>query len=100
MCDILGVAWLVIPMQWSVVREGFVFNSWRLLVAATALPCLSSAALLALFPESPRFVLMKGNEQEALNILAKVYSVNSRLSPADYPVSFVYRVSHDEEAIF
>lgn len=84
---VLAVAWLVIPLQWSFVSGGFELNSWRLLIALTALPSLLSASLLARYPESPRFLLVQGKDQEALDILTKMHRMNNKLSPDEYSVS-------------
>lgn len=83
----LGVAWFIIPMDWSFEYYGIIFNSWRLLIAIVAAPSLLSAILLSFFPESPRWLLSKGRCDQARDVLANVYSTNLKKPRDEYPVS-------------
>lgn len=92
-----AVAWFVIPIKWSYNSHGIEYNSWRILVALVSVPSLLSAFILMLYPESPRFVLAKGRNQEARDILAKVYSWNTRKSPDKYPVK---SLRYEEKVVY
>lgn len=81
-----AIAWVVIPMQWSYSSDGFTYNSWRLLIAIVAVPSLLSSLMLFFYPESPRFLLSKGRQQEARDTLASIYSWNTGNSPDQYVV--------------
>lgn len=50
------------------------------------MPSLLTALILCLFPESPRFLLIKGEEEEAHTVLSEMYAINTNRHPADYPV--------------
>ncbi|XP_039291083.1 synaptic vesicle glycoprotein 2B [Nilaparvata lugens] len=85
-----AIAWIVIPMQWSYSINSFIFNSWRFLIAIVALPSLLSALLLSLLPESPRFLLTQGRQQEARDTLASIYAYNTGTSTDQYVVKSLW----------
>ncbi|MBC7093500.1 MFS transporter [Candidatus Bipolaricaulota bacterium] len=66
-----GLAWLVVP------RVG-----WRLLPALSAVPGLIVFWIRRYVPESPRFLLVHGREEEARRILAQVARENGASLPA------------------
>ncbi|XP_059149760.1 synaptic vesicle glycoprotein 2C-like isoform X2 [Physella acuta] len=72
-----GLAWVVIPREYlSVSSDSFSFHSWRVFVALCTVPSLTSAAIFVLMPESPKFLLQIGKEQEAIAVLSQVHSGN------------------------
>ena len=58
---VAGMAWFIIPrdLGWS-DKDGFQYNSWRIFVAASALPSLFVSICLVFLPESPKYLLCKG----------------------------------------
>lgn len=88
---LLGLAWLVIPRQWSIVLwDGFfVYNSWRIFLSLCGLPALIGVTCLSLFPESPKFLMIQNRNEEALEILKEMYSMNTGLSKDDFPVRYI-----------
>ncbi|HXF70941.1 MAG TPA: MFS transporter [Thermoflexus sp.] len=65
-----GLAWLIVP------RVG-----WRPLLAISALPGLIVFWIRRYVPESPRFLLVHGREEEARAILAQVARENGTVLP-------------------
>jgi putative MFS transporter len=61
-----GLAWLIVP------RLG-----WRALLAASAVPGLIVFFIRRYVPESPRYLLVEGREQEAREVLRQVAETNS-----------------------
>ncbi|CAG9580138.1 unnamed protein product [Danaus chrysippus] len=53
------------------------YRSWRLLALVMSLPCAATACLLQLFHESPKFLVSIGKNEEALEVLKKIYACNS-----------------------
>ncbi|WP_376791933.1 MFS transporter [Thermoflexus sp.] len=65
-----GLAWLIVP------RVG-----WRPLLAISALPGLIVFWIRRYVPESPRFLLVHGREEEARSVLAQVARENGAALP-------------------
>lgn len=86
-----GIAWLIIPQKWTInVWTGVVkISSWRVFLAICSLPEFLACLAIFAFPESPRFLLLKGRREEALEVFRKIYSVNTGKDPDSYPVSNV-----------
>ncbi|CAG2066339.1 unnamed protein product, partial [Timema podura] len=58
------------------------YRSWRLFVIVTALPGLITVLYMArVLPESPKYLLVTGRSQEALDILRRIYADNSGEPP-------------------
>ena len=52
-----GVAWLLIPrVDMTVPVKNIQYGSWRIFVAVCSLPALTSALLVFLMPESPKYL--------------------------------------------
>lgn len=86
---IAGIAWLIIPQKWTInIGSGpMEINSWRVFLAICSLPEFLACVALFAFPESPRFLLLKGRREEALEVFKKIYSVNTGKEADTYPVS-------------
>ena len=103
---VAGIAWAIIP--WDTIgvnpEDGFKFNSWRIFVAICGVPALIVAIALAFLPESPKYLLSKGKEFEALKVFQNVYMRNTGLYPSDYPVKHLQverpppRVAHETDS--
>jgi len=85
---VAGLAWIIIPQQigWA-DPEGFQYNSWRIFVALSALPSLFVSFCLLFLPESPKYLLCKGQEGESLTVLRSMYSINTGDHRSGYQVS-------------
>nr|XP_012141523.1 PREDICTED: synaptic vesicle glycoprotein 2C-like isoform X1 [Megachile rotundata] len=82
------IAWLIIPQKWTInLGSGAMeINSWRVFLAICSLPEFLACVALYAFPESPRFLLLKGRREEALEVFKKIYSVNTGKEPDTYPI--------------
>jgi len=88
---VAGIAWAIIPLDEIGLNpeEGFKFNSWRIFVAVCGIPAFLVTIALAFLPESPKYLISKGKEVEALKVFRQVYMQNTGLYASDYPVSYV-----------
>lgn len=83
-------AYMVLPMKLDVVvQEIFKLNPWRFLLFLLVLPELFATIWLLRLPESPKFLLARGDNHSALEILKKMYSINYNKTREDFPVKYV-----------
>uniref|UniRef100_X1ZMR5 Major facilitator superfamily (MFS) profile domain-containing protein n=1 Tax=Capitella teleta TaxID=283909 RepID=X1ZMR5_CAPTE len=80
-----GLAWIVIPQHFGISTPTFSYDSWRVYLALCILPSATSAFIFVLMPESPRFLMQMGKEQEALRVFQRVYASNHGCSGDQYP---------------
>ncbi|XP_055518608.1 synaptic vesicle glycoprotein 2C isoform X1 [Leucoraja erinacea] len=83
-----GLAWLVIPRTSLSFQLGsLTFSSWRVFVLLCSLPSLTSALVYALgMPESPKFLMETGQEEEALRVFERMFQWNLRGTARSCPV--------------
>ena len=82
------IAWLIIPQKWTItlLSRTMEINSWRVFLAICSLPEFLAAIAMFAFPESPRFLLLKGRKEEALEVFKKIYALNTGKDPDTYPI--------------
>lgn len=83
---VAGLAWIIIPSEIGGTTGGFVYNSWRIFLLVMSLPSFLVAALLFLLPESPKFLITSGRQEEALEVFRGIYMMNTGHSKDQYPV--------------
>ncbi|XP_077993219.1 synaptic vesicle glycoprotein 2B-like [Glandiceps talaboti] len=54
------------------------FHPWRIFILVCSLPCVFAVVFLCFMTESPRYLLQNGKWQEAVKVLAEVYSENHK----------------------
>ena len=89
---VAGIAWGTIPFEkLSLTSDSssFKFNSWRIFVAICGIPALLVVIALLSLPESPKYLLAKGRDAEALNIFREIFHKNTGLYPSEYPIEHV-----------
>ncbi|KAK6617628.1 hypothetical protein RUM44_005216 [Polyplax serrata] len=71
--------WLIIPIPINLVvfKEFLHLFSWHAFLLVSAIPSLLSSIGLLFFDESPKFLMCKGRNEEALLIFQKIYSANT-----------------------
>ncbi|KAM4734213.1 synaptic vesicle glycoprotein 2C isoform 2-T2 [Anableps anableps] len=82
-----GLAWLVIPRTWAHFSLGTLdFQSWRLFVVLCSVPSISSAVLFKLLmPESPKFLMEAGREEEAIHVFRLMFELNMKGTEKAFP---------------
>lgn len=88
------LAWLVIPSDIGYTSSSFVYNSWRVFLMLCSIPSFIVAALLYFLPESPKFLLTHGKEEEAMDVFRHIYAVNSGKSKDTYPVKQLIKMDN------
>ncbi|XP_017006672.2 synaptic vesicle glycoprotein 2B [Drosophila takahashii] len=84
-----GLAMLILPQTWDLHIWTLTLTSWQVFVAITALPSLASFMLFFLFPESPKFLMSKGRNQEAMAAFKFIYHLNSRKPKDSFPIKLL-----------
>lgn len=87
---VAGLAWIIIPSSIGFVTSFMVYNSWRVFLMICSLPSFLVAALLLYLPESPKFLIARGKDDQALTIFKWIYKVNTKNPMDDYPVQGLY----------
>ncbi|XP_067941635.1 synaptic vesicle glycoprotein 2C-like [Watersipora subatra] len=74
---VAGMAWLIIPMDWSWnPSPGFTLNGWRIFLFVSAIPAFTSLLLFIIFPESPRYLIGRNRMTEAKKAIRYIYRWN------------------------
>lgn len=71
------LAIVIIPMDWSFYIFTLEYKPWRLFLACTSFINLFTAIAFTFLPESPKFLLAMDRKEEALNVLSRIYAVNT-----------------------
>lgn len=79
MFDLLGIAIGILPLS----LENF--SPWRLYLLLNILPSFIACIGLFLLPESPKYLLSQGKQDESLSVLKQIYHVNTGKSKSSYP---------------
>lgn len=69
----------MINLEWEFYVPIFdiVYKPWRLFMIVCAIPSILSYLALMILPESPKFMLSQGNQQEAIKILEQINRWNN-----------------------
>uniref|UniRef100_UPI00398F7C3A synaptic vesicle glycoprotein 2C n=1 Tax=Pristiophorus japonicus TaxID=55135 RepID=UPI00398F7C3A len=96
-----GLAWLVIPRTSLAFQLGYVhFQSWRLFVMLCSIPSLTSALVYAVgMPESPKYLMEAGREEDALRVFQRMFYWNHRGSARSFSVRRLVISSPDKSNI-
>ncbi|KAL3276542.1 hypothetical protein HHI36_011917 [Cryptolaemus montrouzieri] len=85
------LAWLILPLNINLtIGSWFIISPWRLYMIFLAIPEALVGVWFIRLPESPKYLLAKGRNQEALDILKKMFASNERKDPDDFPVKLLY----------
>ncbi|XP_014215666.1 synaptic vesicle glycoprotein 2C-like [Copidosoma floridanum] len=77
-------AWVTIPFEFHYQRGMFSFRSWNLFVLSSSIPALVSALLLAILPETPKYLAEDGQRDRLVKVLTKMYISNTGNTAEDF----------------
>ncbi|XP_059223998.1 uncharacterized protein LOC106093137 [Stomoxys calcitrans] len=80
------LALLILPNEWNFTIWNMKFTSWKVYLAVCGTPCIVGGLLLTLFPETPRFLMTKGRNYEALEVFKTMYYINTRQPRDTFPI--------------
>ncbi|XP_050395730.1 synaptic vesicle glycoprotein 2C [Patella vulgata] len=72
-----GLAWIILPDQVGFTTSVIDYRGWRLFICLCAVPSFVSFIAFIFMPESPKYLLQQGKEDEAIQILQKIYKMNN-----------------------
>lgn len=83
-----GLAWSILPGEWAFDIPGIqiAFRPWRLLMIAYTIPTIIFTIVFFCLPESPKYLIMMGRKDEALDILRTMYATNFKTNKESFPV--------------
>ncbi|XP_059219149.1 synaptic vesicle glycoprotein 2C [Stomoxys calcitrans] len=91
------MAWLILPQDWEFEVQSLNVHTWQIFLFYCALPSLLSGLILVFLPESPKFLMSQGRNQEALKSFQFIYALNNRKPKSFYPIhSLVEEVPNRE----
>lgn len=72
------IGWLTLSFDWSfTITDTITYKPWRLLFILYTIPGCLAGIVFFFSPETPKFLLSKGRDGEALAVLQKLYRVNN-----------------------
>ncbi|CAH0554053.1 unnamed protein product [Brassicogethes aeneus] len=84
------LAWGILTLGFDfTLGESFKIHSWNIYLFICAVPALISGVCFMFMPETPKFLMTTGNNQKALEIFQKVYSLNTGKPMDTYPVKLL-----------
>lgn len=74
------------------------YKHWRLFIVVCTTPGFICGLLLFILPESPKYLLSIGQDEEALRVLKKIYYLNSGKPKSTFPVKQVLQDKDTESS--
>lgn len=84
-----AIGWLIMPSTWSVSLLGFIYRPWRFYIFCSSTINIAAFVYLLYLPESPKFLLVMGKKDEALDIIKGIYKFNTGHAK-DVSLSYVF----------
>lgn len=84
-----SLAWAIIPQSgwdFTLFDGKLAIHSWQIFMAVCCLPSLLSGACCMFFPESPKFLMAKGRNAQAMAVFRTLYALNNGRNREDYPI--------------
>lgn len=70
-------AMLIMPMDWTWHIFDIDFKPWRLYLICNSFVNLFNGIVFTILPESPKFLLLMGQKEKALEVLRRIYAFNT-----------------------
>lgn len=79
---------IVIPSNINLLHfDNFTINAWRVFICLTSIPSLIAFILIYLYPETPRYLMLRGQMVLSRDILERIYFVNNKNTTEPYSVN-------------
>lgn len=82
------LAWAIIPQAWDFTLLGgkFAIHSWHIFLAVCCIPSLLSGICVLFLPESPKFLMSKGRNEQAMAVFRTLFALNTGGQRSEYPI--------------
>lgn len=91
-------------VNWGIAAQGtpawVLSTGWRYMLASMAVPACLFLALLALIPDTPRWLVMRGRMSEAEDVLTRLGSVDTQQTLSEIRETFAERSSSSSISAF
>ncbi|CAD0200210.1 unnamed protein product [Chrysodeixis includens] len=95
----LAIPIIPLPFSFHLPALGIYWNSWRTLLVVYSSPSIITIIWLYFMQESPKFMLVKGHEEEALKILRVIHRINHFRSKEEFEVLGLQQEAGQEAAL-
>ncbi|XP_047116111.1 synaptic vesicle glycoprotein 2A-like [Schistocerca piceifrons] len=90
----VGIAQVALPAiglgllteTWEYETGVLTLRPWNVFVMMCTVPSLAGGLLISFFPETPKFLMAHGRNEEALAVMRKIYALNTGNSADTFPV--------------
>ncbi|CAH1105960.1 unnamed protein product [Psylliodes chrysocephalus] len=91
------LAWAILPRKWNFSVFGiFDIHSWNIFLLVCASTTVLSGFFYIFLPESPKFLMTSGRNEEALAVLQKMYKLNTGNSKNTFPIKRLVEETKDD----
>ncbi|XP_075975758.1 synaptic vesicle glycoprotein 2C-like [Anticarsia gemmatalis] len=92
------LAWAILTKEWDfTLFNSLTFHSWNLFLLATALMPLLTGLVFLCLPESPKFLMSRGRNEEAMAVFRKIYTLNTGKPVEEFPVKTLVEEKNDQQ---
>ncbi|KAL1490782.1 hypothetical protein ABEB36_013420 [Hypothenemus hampei] len=89
----------ILPLNLNLHLPMLDFHSWNLLILITSCNPLFSVIAFYFLPETPKFLMSTGKNEEALNVFRNMYKLNTRNVKHEYPVkSLIEEITNNQDS--
>ncbi|KAL3279270.1 hypothetical protein HHI36_016780 [Cryptolaemus montrouzieri] len=84
------LASFILPMNFKLILADYlVLHSWSLFLLLNALPALMGGMIFFFLPETPKFLMTMGRNEQALKVFQMIYSLNTGKPKETYPIKIL-----------
>ncbi|KAF9824895.1 hypothetical protein SFRURICE_009463, partial [Spodoptera frugiperda] len=93
------VAWAILTKDWEFTLFGgsIVIHSWNIFLFTTALMPLMTGMFFLCLPESPKFLMSRGRNEEAMAVFRTIYRLNTGKPAEEYPVKVLVEEKNEQQ---
>ncbi|KAJ8724671.1 hypothetical protein PYW08_016145 [Mythimna loreyi] len=93
------LAWAILTKDWEyrMFGDSIVIHSWNLFLFATALMPLMTGVAFFCLPESPKFLMTRGRNEEAMAVFRIIFTMNTGKPGVEYPIQSLVEEKNEQQ---